>query len=421
MKTNAPRAPITAQLLRVLLFTWATGSLPLAAAEELTNVEPAADSSPEANVLVATSPDVEAYREAIALLESGEGAYSSALPEQLLSLGVSLQQSGNHSEAVDIFKRGVHLSRINNGLYGPEQVMLLQREIASHIALGQYEAADERQHYLYKVQVRSMTTGSDRADAFMAQAQWQYNAYRLNLGGPGYSRVMRMWDLYRLALNDIIEREGETSLALLPPLEGMLLAQYLIAGYQTESGAGGFNSTESVSFQQEANRFYAYRSQSYKRGRAVIQAMYDIQQVNHGENSRETAQTMTMMGDWTMWFGESEAATAAYQQAAAELVALGTAQEEVDQLFSEPVALPNYDGARPLPEHIAPREDVLVLEFTVSARGKVEDLERLDENEFEGSYAKRLMRKLRKTRYRPQLAMGELVTKEKVVRAYETQ
>ena len=85
------------------------------------------------------------------------------------------------------------------------------------------------------------------------------------------------------------------------------------------------------------------------------------------------------------------------------------------------MALPNYDGVRPLPEHFAPREDVLVLEFTVSARGKVEDLERLDENEFEGAYAKRLMRKLRKTRYRPQLAMGELVTKEKVVRAYETQ
>lgn len=421
MPTSAPRAGIIAQLLRAMLLGWAMGSLPLAAAEAPSPTEPAPDDAAAPPELVSTSPDVTSYREAIALLESGEGAYSAALPEQLLSLGISLQQNGNHTEAVDIFKRGVHLSRINNGLYGWQQVALLQREIASHIALGQYDAADERQHYMYKVQVRSIENGQARADVFMAQAKWQYNAYRLGLGGPTYGRLMNMWDLYRSALNQIVELEGETSPSLLPPLNGMLLTQYLIAGYQPVNGSGGFTSSESVSYQQESNRFNAYRGQVYKRGRSVIQAIYDIQKVNYGENSQQTAQTMTMMGDWIMWFGESEAATAAYQQAIAELVALGTAQEEIEQLFSEPVALPNYDGVRPLPAHIAPREDVLVLEFTVNARGKVEDMERLDENDFESSYAKRLMRQVRKTRYRPQLAMGEPVEKQKVIRAYESQ
>ena len=125
-----------------------------------------------------------------------------------------------------------------------------------------------------------------------------------------------------------------------------------------------------------------------------------------------------MMGDWTLWHGEREVAMEAYQQATAELVANGAAQEEIDAAFAQPVALPNFDGARPLPESVAPGEDNLQLEFTVNARGKVMDLERVDENELNDGLVNRIMRKLRKTRFRPQLTMGEPVIKEKVARAY---
>ena len=48
--------------------------------------------------------------DAISRLESRDGAYSPDLPEQMLSLGLALQQQERHSEAVAIFKRGVHLA-----------------------------------------------------------------------------------------------------------------------------------------------------------------------------------------------------------------------------------------------------------------------------------------------------------------------
>ena len=418
MKTEMSRAPIAALFLRALLLASAAGSLPLAAMEPTAETATQPAPEPAGKPLVAELPDIKSYREAIEQLESGEGAYARALPEQLLSLGISLQQSGKHDEAVELFKRGVHLSRINNGLYGVEQIALLQQEILSHIALGQYSEADERQHYMYRVQMRNMESSLNRAEAFMQQARWQYNAYRLNLGDTGYTRLMSMWDLYRLALNDIVDREGSTAESLIEPLEGMLLAQYLITDYTPQSGSGGFSSGESFTAQQQANRFNAYRGQSYKRGRAVIQAIYDVQLANHGENSTETAHSLTMMGDWTLWHGERETAMAAYQQATAELVANGAAQEEVDAAFAEPVALPNFDGARTLPEPVPPGEDNLQLEFTVNAQGKVMDLERVDENELNDGLANRIMRKLRKTRFRPQLTMGEPVTREKVARAY---
>lgn len=361
------------------------------------------------------------FRATIEQLESSEGAYAPALPEQLLSLGLNLQQSGRHEEAVDLFRRGVHLARINNGLYDAEQIPLLEREIASYLALGRYNEADERQQYLYKVQMRNLQSGTDRAEALMQQARWQYNAYLLALNGNDYNRLMNMWDLYRLALNDIVAREGETSPTLLRPLDGMLLSQYLIAGYQFDSQTSNFNSSDNLASQQSANRFHAYRAQSYTKGRAVIQAIYDIHKANSGENTPQTAGTLISMGDWCLWNKERDVALQFYREAIAELVAGGAAQEDADSLFADPVAMPNYGGLSSLPEAPAGGEGLLHLEFTVNADGKVRDLQRLDENELSSGLVNRIMRRLKKVRFRPALAMGEPVITEKVSRYYEVE
>ena len=361
------------------------------------------------------------YQREITKLESSGGAYDAQLPEYLLSLGLSLQQSGNHQAAIDAFKRGVHLARINDGLYSAQQVPMLQREIASHMALGQYAEADERQLYLYRVQMRSMEGGITRAQAFMQQAHWQYNAYRLALDGQGYARLMSMWDLYRLALNDIVDRQGETSSMLMQPLEGMLLAQYLIGAYDVDDINGSLGSPDNFSVQQQLNRFNAYRAQNYQKGRAVIQAMYDIEAANHGSSSRQTANSRVLLGDWLLWYGQREAAMNAYRTAIAELVALGDAEQDIDALFGEPVALPNYQGARHLPATVPQEQANLWVQFDVNKQGKVANLTRVDESDLEKGAANRVLRSLRKTRFRPRLAMGEPQDTEMVTRAYEIQ
>ncbi|HEY7776333.1 MAG TPA: hypothetical protein VIC02_07305, partial [Kineobactrum sp.] len=95
-------------------------------------------------------------RQSITALESEYGAYGPALPERLLSLGLSLQEQGRHSDAIAVFKRGTHLARVTSGLYSAEQIPLLQSELASLAALGDHHTADQRQNYLYRVQMRAL-------------------------------------------------------------------------------------------------------------------------------------------------------------------------------------------------------------------------------------------------------------------------
>ncbi|MFT6958290.1 MAG: hypothetical protein ACJAYC_003307 [Halieaceae bacterium] len=379
---------------------------------------------------VVDSRDVASYREAIAELESSEGAYGQGLQEQLLSLGLSLQQQGRHEEAIKTLKRGVHLARINIGLYSVDQIPLLQTEITSLVARGEFLEADERQSYLYRVQRRGLIQGELRAQALMQQARWQRRAYDMGVGELDFPRLLSMWDLYRLALNDIVEEEGETSLALLVPLNGMLEAQYLISAYEGEqSSSYGKN----LSDRYDKSRFNAYRAQSFQKGQAVLDAIDEVQQQNNGEGSVANAESYTRLGDWMFWHGAREPAIEIYREAFMELAEAKNAQVELQRLFGAPVPLPSFAAVRPFPETTGSESANLLLEFGVSERGRVFDLRRLDQppaadmsNEVDESQvdneavANRFMRELRRTRFRPRFENGEPVATEGVIWTYDT-
>jgi hypothetical protein len=228
-----------------------------------------------------------------------------------------------------------------------------------------------------------------------------------------------MWDLYRLALNDIVGREGEDSQDLLPPLYGMLRAQYLISEYAGEEQSAGFDSGEGYSGTIEYNRFSAYRNQSYDRGRAVIQAIYDVGRQPGSGDPVAAAEALVMLGDWYLWHDQREESFQAYGDAMAELANLSDAQVHMERLLGTPVALPNLDGVRPLPETADPETANILLEFGVNRRGRVIDLERIDDSDGIDGPANRLMRKLRKTPFRPRFENGEPVATEKLVWAYD--
>ncbi|MDZ7783015.1 MAG: hypothetical protein U5K56_08845 [Halioglobus sp.] len=364
------------------------------------------------------------YEARIAAIETRQGAYGTELSESLLGLGMALQAEERHAEAVALFKRGVHLARINDGLYSKQQIPLLQAEIASHIAIDNYEQADKRQRYLYRVQTSGMDSGMEGeslTEAFMQHASWQYEAYRLGIGEQDYTRLMNMWDTYRLALNDIIAREGETSGELLPPLYGMLQAQYLIADYNLQQESQ--QSMDDLEGRQALYQFNAYRVDSYRKGQTILAAIHNValEQEPGPERTRAAAKALVMLGDWHLWHGDRDAARRAYGDALSELAALEDAQTEMEALFGSPVPVPDIESLRPLPPAAEPGPGAVLIEFTVDERGRTRDIERRDENDELDGPAHRLMRKMRRTTFRPRFEAGEPVATTNIVRAYELQ
>jgi len=370
----------------------------------------------EAQAREALMRDVRAYQRAIAELESRDGAFSPELGEQLLGLGLALQRNGDHESAIAVFKRGVHVARVTDGLYSERQLALLQGEIASHVALGAYTEADERQRYLYRVQARTLSD-RNRGQALMQHALWQRQAYEAGLGEEPFNRLTRMWSLYRLALTELVETEGEDSPALMPPLLGMLRSQYLLSGFVGETTTGRFR-TSGV-YPDEASMQVAYRTQSYKQGSAVIRAIYDVRVAQPDASFIDSVDSMIMLADWKFWHGKRAGALETYAKLYEELAAQEDAEVVLKAVFDEPQPLPNIAGVRALPAPDAEGPDSLLLEFSVNERGRVTDLERLDEHPQFDEKAEEIARRIRQTLFRPRFSDGMPVPTDKVRWAYD--
>ncbi len=127
-----------------------------------------------------------------------------------------------------------------------------------------------------------------------------------------------------------------------------------------------------------------------------------------------------------LWHGVHDTALASYTLAFRELAELDDAQLETLRLLGEPVPLPDLDGVRPLLPEVGVNEGNILVEFGVSARGKVVDPNRvredskaeLEPDEATEGKANRLLRALRKTKFRPRFENGEATLTENIVKAY---
>jgi tetratricopeptide (TPR) repeat protein len=367
--------------------------------------------------------DLQALEATIARLESEHGAYSPALPEQLLSLGQALQAAGRHRDAATVLRRGAHLARVSSGLYAGTQLPLLEAEIASLMALADYPAVDQRQTWLHRVQQRALSAGPARARALVRHADWQRLAYLYGIDEEPAHRLANMWELNRQALNELLESEGDRSPRLLMPLRGMLQTQYLISDLQWQGGPGLYDAYQLVDRGPGAQRS-AYRRDSFQQGLSLLRAMHELQVGQSGAGAPASVRTLVQLGDWQQWHGEHQEALKTWRRAFAELAGSDTAQarRELDELFSAPVPLPDLPGVSlfaPVPK--SPEGDIL-LEFDVGADGRVTDLLRKDDNSEVSGVAHKLMRKLRRTPFRPRFdpEVGQPVATNNMLWAYDS-
>ena len=189
-----------------------------------------------------------------------------------------------------------------------------------------------------------------------------------------------------------------------------------------DGSSGGFNSDSADNFaaRQQANRFNAYRSKSYKQGSAVIRAIYDVEKAQTEEQYLAAAESLVMLGDWMLWNGAQDSAQQAYQEALRELVELEDAQLQIARLFGEPLALPAIEGVNALPSLVTPEEGDILVQFDVSETGRVLNLERLSmKEEISRGGANRLLRRLRATPFRPRFVDMQPVSTEKITYAYK--
>lgn len=367
------------------------------------------------------------YLESIETAEVTGGAYSADLAEPLVGIGHAYQVQHKHPQAMNFFRRALHLSRINEGLYSENQLPVLEGMISSQMAMGQFSRVDENQDYRFRVQRHVYESGDPGLlQATLEYSEWQRSAYLEGLGGETYLRLLDMHDVHSRAIEHL-EQAGERDPLLVRHLRERLRTEYLVSQYEGEKEpefqvnlSASLERQFAVNTNLDMQRFSMIKKNNFRNGRNTLLQIVEVLEQQEPRDVLEIAKAKVALGDWYLWWDWRARGLQSYEEAYALLAQDDDEATDPDALFAKLVELPEerifHPGAITAQ---ADRQARAVVMFDVSRLGRVMEMEIVEMEAPKAQDARiALFNLLREIRFRPHVSDGEVVAVKSVVREY---
>jgi tetratricopeptide (TPR) repeat protein len=400
----------------------------------------------------APSTSVDDYLQSIAATELADGPFARGLLEQYLALGESYQQSDDHEAALAAFEKADYISRINNGLYSPDQFVIVENMIESYLARDEISEAASKERYLLSLQEQQYGLDSlSLVPALADVADWNFDLFNRQVTesnsvfsiGNGqetvsprmmaFGSLMQAQTDYWRAIN-IMLSNGQYSDPQLRELERKLIE----TSFLTSNRDGLLRNPDFYLSQRSAytgtriRRSKRPNSPYFYTGRSAYERLMAYNVMSPGADAVTVAQTLIALGDWNLLFDRQGTAIKTYRRAHAFMVDNHVPQETIDRLLSPavPQQLPVFT---PLPHSrgkfgIAPDAEVpwdgyVDVSFRIMRFGQIRDFEVLDrKGPLTADMETRLRRLIRSSPFRPRFVDGEPALRDRVtVRYYYAQ
>ena len=282
------------------------------------------------------------YEARIAELEATAGPHAEALIEVHSSLGLLLQQAGEHGRAVAALQRALQAVRVNAGLYSLSQAPILESIIDSHAALN---ARDELRHvyeHLFWLYQRNYGTRNiGLVPVIKRLGQWYFDLYIFSAPHTTVEPLIAADDLYAKAL-DILPDD-----ALSPERAQILYRVAVVNHHIAEEVQDPMLSHREIReamiphgrtspyLNETAVRQY-YADQSFYKGKRSLQRIVEAYEAKLPETLAEYARALLFMGDWLSVQRRAAQGARMYRKAWDALVAHDAPPALVHELFGEP-------------------------------------------------------------------------------------
>ena len=384
------------------------------------------------------------YEREIQAREAEHGVYDPATGEYLLSVGLVYQNDGKHDEAVDAFTRALQIKRVNEGLYGTGQLLILEQLIKSNIASANWEKVDQNYQQLLWINKRNYDAGDPRLLPVVDMVgRWKLKAYKEDLlDSSAISTIGESEKLFRDTIVILERQYGENDPRLINPLYGRALTNYQYAIEVANTPQDEFHGTGSPTRTQVMCRtvptanggvrricntirvpdpsYYASQSSNkdFALGQRIVavgKALRHIVQIHetNPDLPRDShAKALVHLGDWNLLRGKKTTAHKNYKSAYQLLADTDEHQEVIEELFGKPQNLPAL--RLPLPEiddKLEQEKTTSVLaSFDVSSTGRAKNVQILESEPADATSARRKAKKTIRGRiYRPRFENGEPV------------
>ncbi|AWF79938.1 hypothetical protein BTJ40_03400 [Microbulbifer sp. A4B17] len=367
------------------------------------------------------SEAVENYRERIEELEAQYGAYGAGIDEQLLGLATALQKAGAHEQAVSEFRRAMLINRVNEGLYSLNQIPMIKRLIESQIALNQWEEANDNQQYLYWLYQKNYGEKDPRMLPVINNlSRWHLQAYVEEKGDTLFEHLISATNLYSLAVDIITKNFGSSDLRLVDALRGLKATNYYLATYKGEPNApviinASFGGSGPNSHQR--TKLDHYRMKSFNTGKKAITRIVDVYQRNPKSPPAASAKAKVELGDWYMMFNKWHSARQTYGEAYKSLWDNGATNDEIEDIFGRPVALPALPVLESDSKALA--NSRITVSYDVTAFGKARNIKILRAYPSDKvKFRSKVRNILKRAKFRPRFEDGEPVETRGIVQRF---
>jgi hypothetical protein len=300
--------------------------------------------------------------------EARNGPYSAKLIELLTSLGLAYQENGEDVLAVTVLDRALYVKRVNEGLFSMDQAALLERLIASEMAIGQVATAEELRERLLELARRNLSDARS-ASIFREAAEREVDRYEtylreglpptFTIGDPlapqrsAAAGVWRARRLYNEAIWALTINPGENQAELAELEEGLARTYYLEA------------SNRNRWYQGVDDPLYGLGLVSYQRRVGYTGA------ASPGE-AVEYARALVELADWSLLFSRNGTAVKRYAEAYSLLVGQRVPESSIEQFFpaNAPVFLPAFAPSPLDGVVVAGSSDYVDVDFEIGKYGQ---------------------------------------------------
>ncbi len=338
-------------------------------------------------------------------------------------LGDAHLQAGNPQAAATAYEQSIHITRVNLGLFTPEQLDAVHRQAALFNTVGDHDAATGREEYALVLQRRKSSAPADLVPALERMGDWYMQV----------SEPVKARQVYREA-TVLLERSANADPDLRIPAYLGLAESYLLERFPRK----GF-------YQQEERDFPWQGPEARMTGWDVSQGMFfgpahrallsaEALLRTRADESKAAKERLSdvlvRLGDVNLLFEKWSSANAWYAAVFDLWRDSHHASEDADTPFDAilnkwfekptPLHLPLPTQIGRVDEYPPERIDIghITLAFSLSSQGKVGRIETV---EIHPSNLRdiRFRRVLRESRYRPRIEQGVAVRSERLVHRHE--
>ncbi|MEP0201285.1 MAG: tetratricopeptide repeat protein [Halioglobus sp.] len=376
--------------------------------ELMADADPELDSESEAP---SNEPDASPFKNKIAEVESGDGPYADGLVEPLSSLGKYYQSIGENDEAINVYRRALHVARVNDGLVDTRQLPVLRQMMELYRTTDDRFALDASYEYFFRLQrLGAPPYTQAKMDAIFEYLSWQREAYTTRLDGTARNRLLQTYEVNERILTSLIEAPEFNLTWYRQLVSSQIHHLYLLLGDepiedQLEPILSGANHGGLISSEDMVRRRIEY----IQRAGVTLGSRLLMEQIDRCEamDPKLRAGMWIELGDWYQWNSELKRANESYRSAIA-LLRESEHNDLIERWLGEPVELPDETAVwLQRRDKTVPDRAVVALRFDISARGNVSNTEVMEVPEEASAESLRIRRMLRDTHFRPRIVSGE--------------